>query len=175
MGQWPSDMVRPGSQRVKGRAVISRCGKYRYALWRTWDSSLPKVLFIGLNPSSADAQTDDPTLRRCMGFARTWGFGGLIMGNLFAFRSPNPRDLDSEKDPVGPRNSKWLAKLCLDVELVIAAWGGSKRARNVASELNGIDDDLYCLGLTRTKSPKHPLYVRSGTRPVLFRFSQWDK
>jgi len=80
---------------VKGSASISRDGRYRYALRRVWDPRNPSVLFIGLNPSTADHQQDDPTIRRCIRFARDWGFGELIAANLFAFRTKSPRLLRS--------------------------------------------------------------------------------
>ncbi|GHX72979.1 hypothetical protein VCSRO16_3593 [Vibrio cholerae] len=72
---------------MKNTAELSKCRKYRYALWRTWDSDKPFAMFIGLNPSTADEKNDDPTLRRCINFAKSWGYGGVCMANLFAFRA----------------------------------------------------------------------------------------
>jgi hypothetical protein len=93
---------------VERAAAFSRDGRYRYALWREWDAAKPCVLFIGLNPSSADDRRDDPTIRRCTGFARRWGFGRLAVGNLFALRTPHPSQLRRVPSPVGPRNDRWL-------------------------------------------------------------------
>ncbi len=91
-------------------AELSPCKAYRYALWRRW-SDAPPVLFVMLNPSTADESQDDPTIRRCISFAKQWGHGGIIVGNLFAFRSPYPNDLQTAADPIGPENNLWLERL----------------------------------------------------------------
>ena len=93
---------------IEKGAQFSPCKKYRYALWRTWNQDDGHVMFIGLNPSTADEFTDDPTERRCMGFARRWGFGGIYMMNLFAFRATNPLDLLFQHDPTGSENNQML-------------------------------------------------------------------
>jgi hypothetical protein len=148
-------------------AAFSRCGTYRYALWRDWDEGAPTVLFIALNPSTADHRRDDPTIRRCMGFARDWGFGRLVVANLFAYRTSEPARLRLADAPIGPRNDRWLGRLASDASLVLAAWGihGDylDRAEQVRSRLPG----LHCLGTTMGGSPRHPLYVRRDARPVL--------
>lgn len=141
-------------------ASFSQCGQYRYALWRQWDRGGPTVLFVGLNPSTADHMRDDPTVRRCIGFARDWGFGRLVVVNLFALRSTSPRALRRAPDPVGPRNDRWIARLAADAELVIAAWGALGNYRDRARLVTSTLSDLYCLGRTRDGSPRHPLYVR---------------
>lgn len=142
------------------RAAFSRCGSYRYALWRRWDASRPDVLFVALNPSTADHRQDDPTIRRCMGFARDWGYGGLVVANLFAFRTPLPSALRQAAAPVGPRNDRWLERLAGEAALVVAAWGAhggmGDRAARVAPRLG----PCHCLGLTAGGAPRHPLYVR---------------
>ena len=89
-------------------AAFSPCRRYRYCLSRVWNPKLPSVMFVGLNPSTADEQEDDPTVRRCIGFARNWNFGGLILVNLFAYRSTDPADLLRVDDPVGPGNDKHI-------------------------------------------------------------------
>ena len=106
-----------GDKNIRAGAKISGCGTYRYALWRHWDSDWNgqgdsnSVMFIGLNPSTADATEDDPTLRRCIGFAKSWGFGGLYMLNVFAYRATDPRLMKRQKPKVaiGPRNNMHLA------------------------------------------------------------------
>ena len=147
------------------RAAFSRCGSYRYGLWRLWDESRPLVLFVALNPSTADHERDDPTIRRCIGFAREWSFGGLVVANLFAYRTPYPALLKSAHDPVGPRNDRWLARLSADAQLVVAAWGAhgdyQERARHVSARLG----QCHALGLTASGAPRHPLYVRKDVRP----------
>jgi hypothetical protein len=129
------------------------------------------VLFIGLNPSTADHRRDDPTIRRCLGFARDWGFGRLTVVNLFAFRSASPQVLRIVSDPIGPANDAWILRLAHDADLVVAAWGVGvgvglaggycDRATMVTSKVGG----LYCLGRTSDGSPRHPLYVRRTVLP----------
>ena len=92
-------------------AFFSKDRIYRYALWRIWDYDLPKVLFIGLNPSTADEFKNDPTIRRCMRYSYDWGYGGYIMGNIFGYRSTDPRNLKKVKDPIGLDNDFWLKKI----------------------------------------------------------------
>jgi hypothetical protein len=87
-------------------AEFSECQQYRYTLWRTWDSQADRVMFIGLNPSTADETEDDPTIRRCIRFAKDWGYGGILMMNAYAYRSTAPRGLKQVTDPIGPRNGK---------------------------------------------------------------------
>jgi hypothetical protein len=147
---------------VERDAYISACGKYRYSIERVWDRQLPSVLFIGLNPSVADAEVDDPTLNRCIRFAKDWGYGGVFVGNLFAYRATDPKELTRIGDPVGPENDVWLARLRTAVDLAVAAWGyrGAlhDRAAMVAQNLGR----LHCLGTTRSGAPRHPLYVRAA-------------
>ncbi|WP_313313105.1 DUF1643 domain-containing protein [Pulveribacter sp.] len=149
---------------MKTRAELSPCNSYRYALWREW-SEEPPVLFVMLNPSTADASQDDPTIRRCISFAQQWGHGGLIVANLFAWRSPYPTHLRSAKDPIGPSNDEWLKKLAKQSSVVVGAWGNHgtymQRGKAVASLFPG----LQCLGLTKQGQPRHPLYVSASTQP----------
>jgi hypothetical protein len=147
-------------------AQISPCGYYRYALTRSWDASKPQVLIVGLNPSIADAEIDDPTLKRCITFAKAWGCGGLLLGNLFAYRATNPRVLRQVSDPVGPENDVWLGRLRAQADLVVAAWGNHgnlyERAKGVAAALGPLD----CLGVTKSGAPRHPLYVPASAHPI---------
>lgn len=153
---------------MRGSASISECGSYRYCLRREWDTTLPAVLFVGLNPSTATATIDDPTIRRCVRFAKDWGFGSLVMANLFAYRATDPAVLCSVVDPIGPKNDWWLSFLRSRVELVIAAWGTNGgllcRDAKVISKL----PNLHCLGLTKSGHPRHPLYLPAATEPIRF-------
>ena len=144
-------------------AQISACGNYRYALERVWDRELSTVLFIGLNPSVADAEVDDPTLNRCIRFATAWGYGGVVMGNLFAYRATNPKELTRVSDPVGPENDEWLMRLRPRVELAVAAWGYRGALHDRATRVAESMGKLHCLGMTRGGAPRHPLYVRAVT------------
>ena len=146
-------------------AAFSACRRYRYALWRRWAHG-PTVLFVMLNPSTADAHNDDPTIRRCIGFARAWGFGSLAVANLFGLRTPSPRVLARSAAPVGARNDRWLRKLQDEASLVLAAWGNHGRLRDRATAVRCLLSDLHTLGLTGAGQPRHPLYVAARTVPV---------
>ncbi len=111
-----------------GAAGFSRCRRYRYWLRRSWDTTLPQCAFIGLNPSTADADTDDPTLRRCVDFAKQWGCGSLLLVNLFALRATDPRALTTVPDPIGPRANIWLRRAKHESKLLVAAWGNGGHA-----------------------------------------------
>ncbi|CAN5411650.1 hypothetical protein BH10PLA2_BH10PLA2_30310 [soil metagenome] len=104
-------------------ATFSKCRKYRYTLSRTWDRKLPAACWILLNPSTADERVLDPTLRRCLGFSRDWGFGTMWIANAFAFRSPYPRHVYAADDPIGPRNDAHIRRLAKKAGRVIVGWG----------------------------------------------------
>ena len=108
---------------MKSGISFSPCRTWRYKLSRRWSKAGPMVAFIGLNPSTADEINDDPTVRRCIGVARRWGFGGMFMLNVFAFRSTNPRVLKTVADPIGPRNDAALLNTCRRCDMVAACWG----------------------------------------------------
>ena len=148
-------------------AIFSPCRKYRYVLWRQWRENSSQSVFIGLNPSTADETKDDPTIRRCIGYAKEWGYGGIIMLNIFAYRSTNPKDLRLVEDPVGSSNDVFL-KSYLRVSNTIACWGvwGSheNRGQKVIEMLGR--EYLMCLGQTKDGHPKHPLYLKRGIVPV---------
>jgi len=151
---------------LKNTAKLSECRKYRFALWRTWDDSKPYVMFVGLNPSTADETSDDPTLTRCINYAKSWGFGGVCMANIFAYRATKPNDMKAVVDPIGSENNEWLEKLSNDAGLVVAAWGndGSHLARS--EQVKGILPKLHCLKLNKTGEPVHPLYQKADIKPV---------
>lgn len=145
-------------------AILSECKNYRYILWRTWNRSLEKVFFIGLNPSTADAIQDDPTLRRCIGFARSWGFGGLWLGNLFSWRSKSPNDLKHVVDPIGPVTDDWLGQTHGMAKISIAMWGNYGCLGQRGDIIHRRFLDLYCFGLTQLGQPRHALYLKSNTQ-----------
>ena len=141
---------------------------FRYSLSRIWDTDLPRVTLVGLNPSTADDHVDDPTIRRCVRFAQFWGFGGLVMTNLFAYRSTTPESLFAAKDPVGPDNDDYLRLAANESTLVIAAWGnlGSHRQRDC--QVQKFFPRLHYLRLTKSGQPGHPLYLPGKLWPVLW-------
>lgn len=153
-------------------AEFSDCRKYRYSLWRWWDKSKPYVLFIGLNPSTADETNDDKTITRCINFAKDWGYGGLCMANLFAFRATKPKDMKKADDPIGLFNDLFLATLARNAGIVIIAWGtnGNHLCRDNAVKMMLLRNQILvnCLGKNADVSPKHPLYLRKDTKPVRY-------
>jgi hypothetical protein len=142
---------------------IAARGPYRYRLWRRWGAAAP-ALFVMLNPSTADAIDDDPTIRRCIGFARRWRCGGIEVVNLYALRATDPRDLRRHPAPIGPQNDAVLAAAIATAGVAIAAWGchGQDRAARLV-ELAGARP-LHCLAVNRDGSPRHPLYVPAAQR-----------
>lgn len=157
---------------TSGTAALSPCGTYRYELTRLWDSALPELLAVMLNPSTADAAIDDPTIRRLVSFAKRDGFGGLRVLNLYALRSVDPAALWA-KDSVGPENDERLATALKAASRapVLAAWGASRWAKRRAFKVLRLVPAArwVCLGTTRDGSPRHPLYVKGNQSMVPFR------
>ena len=147
-------------------AILSVCGTWRYTLERVWDASKPLVVFILLNPSKADAEVDDNTLRRGIDFARRWGYGGVVFVNLFAFRSTDPKNLSYSDGIVGPDNDRHILEQVARADRVVLAWGANgghlQRDKEVLKLLEGIT--LWHLGLTKDGHPKHPLRLAKTTR-----------
>lgn len=156
---------------IERSAVISDCGQYRYALTRTWDPSLPVLVFCMLNPSKADALRDDPTVGRCISFAKAWGYGGIIVVNLFAWRATDPAELLNNPYAVGLDMNEHLIAAVVDRD-VIAAWGASvpkewaHRPPAVLTLMRQVGARVHHLGLTKDGHPKHPLYLPSATLPT---------
>ena len=151
-------------------AIFSPDKKYRYALWRIWDKSIPSVLFIGLNPSTAGNKSNDPTINKCIGFAKKWKYGGLYIVNLFAFRTSDPRDLLRILDPVGPDNDKWIKSHTKDHKLIIATWGNYGSFMEKGREIYNEVPNLYCLKINKTGQPAHPLYLGYDLKPKPFNY-----
>jgi hypothetical protein len=151
---------------MKMSAVISPCKQYRYELRRVWDESKPLVLFVCLNPSTADAEVEDNTSRVCINYAKRWGYGGLLIGNLFAYRSPDQSVLYKVADPIGPKNDIWLRQLQSQSDLVVCAWSDSgafmERDKQVLSFLKA----PHCLTKLKSGRPGHPLYKRADLQPI---------
>ena len=131
MKNFQSDMFLPDAKPLNSGAELSECGKYRYSLTRIWDETKPKVMFIMLNPSTADANNDDPTIRRCIGFAKSWGFGGLYVCNLFGFRATNPKELLKVNNPFGDQNIWHTRKLSDEVDTIVCAWGNKPILKSI--------------------------------------------
>jgi hypothetical protein len=146
-------------------ATFSPDRKYRYKLWRVWDTGLPMVLFICLNPSTANENKDDPTVRRIIGFGKDWNYGGIYLGNLFAYCTSDPSKLDIVEDPVGPATDALILEMALQCEMVVVAWGvhGDKHGRGnmIIRELKRLHT-IRCFGINANGQPKHPLYIPAG-------------
>lgn len=153
-------------------AEFSPCRQYRYVLWRRWGDLLSGngkyLMVIGLNPSTADETADDPTIRRCIDFAKRWGFSALCMTNLFAWRDTLPENMKKAAEPIGIENDGYLVELGDAAGMVLAAWGkhGSHmgRAKKVLAHLTTV----HALKVNKDGSPMHPLYVKGDTVPMVY-------
>lgn len=161
-------------------AVVSPDRSYRYLLTRHWGSG-PRALFVGLNPSTADATVDDASTRRMVGFARSAGCGSLALVNLYAWRSTSPAVLHHVADPIGPDNDSWITGSAGAADLVLAAWGTHATPGRAATVLQLLGcATVWCLGLTRDGHPRHPLYVPARTPLVVYQpaahdWDEWDR
>ena len=152
-------------------AIFSDCRKYRYALWRIWDHNAPKILFIGLNPSAADEHHNDPTIRRCLDYTQSWGYGGFYVTNLFAYRHKNPAQLKRVKDPCGPENYHYLLHFSNTCDKVILIWGNEGIFQNRNRAVLELIERPWCLKINKSGQPAHPLYLKKSLnpRPYVFR------
>lgn len=157
--------------------VFSTCRNYRYTLWRSCsDDFFTKAIrgdrdyamFVGLNPSTADENHDDPTIRRCVGFATQWGFSALCMTNLFAFRSTDPRGMKRASHPIGGDNDAWLLRCAANAGIIIAAWGKNGSFMGRAGAVIKLLPMMHYLRLNDDGSPEHPLYIPAITKPRPF-------
>lgn len=148
---------------MKTETLFSACNTYRYALWRSWDEVKPFVMIIGLNPSMTD---DNPTITRCTNFARAWGFGGVCVANLFAYRAATPRELMAVGEPIGPDNDAWLRQCSEQSGLTVAAWGNYGSHRNRSSDARQLLNNLHCIRMNKSGEPAHPLYLKASLLPI---------
>ena len=146
-------------------AILSQDGQYRYQLSRVWDETKPKILFVMLNPSTADANIDDPTIRRVVNFSKSWGYGGVFVGNLYAFRSTNPKNLKLANDPIGPENITHIKTLLEKTDRVIYAWGNNRKE---PEWLQKLVETPYCIDISKKGIPKHPLYLKKDLMPKVY-------
>jgi hypothetical protein len=159
-------------------AILDDNGSYRYSLWRAWSAHHPGIVFILLNPSTADEQRNDPTIRRCMGFARAWNFGSMEVVNLFAYRATDYKELFNVSDPIGEENNRFLIQAVERCSTVVLGWGNRgtflSRDRQVIQLLTG-RNDVYCLGMTKDGQPRHPLYIKgdANLEPVDMSSEEW--
>jgi hypothetical protein len=166
--------VYPADTEIRRAAHLSDCGQYRYVLHRMWGDGLP-LTFAMLNPSTADAEQDDPTISRCVGFARREGYDGIRVVNLYAFRATKPADLWRAAEPTGgERNDDLLREIGRQAKgawPLVAAWGAQPRARGRIAQVLAMPgwDRVIALGVTKDGSPRHPLYVPADAPLMSFR------
>ena len=149
-------------------AIISDCGLYRYELRRIWQPKIGLVCWVMLNPSTADANSDDPTIRRCMGYTARWGYGGIIVVNEFGLRAKDPRELYKSDDPIGPENDEYIKKASAEAVLTIVAWGNRGNYLGRDKIVLPMLTDPHYLALTKNGSPWHPLYLKKDLKPQVF-------
>lgn len=165
------DLFEQQGDAIVRRATISEDNRYRYRLTRIWEAGKPPLSFVMLNPSTADDRVDDPTIRRCMGFAKREGCGGIIVVNLYGLRATDPAELTKAGDPYGPKNADALLAVLDEAAIydtpVVCAWGTKAgfAAARFRTSAKATPARLVCLGRTKDGHPRHPLYVR-GDQPL---------
>jgi len=153
-------------------ARFSRCRRWRTLLWRRWDQALPAANFLMLNPSTADELRLDPSCTRARVYAERWGFGALIVTNLFAWRATDPDEMKAADDPVGRGNDAAILAAAGEASLLVCAWGNHgahrRRSERVVSLLRGAGIDLHVLKTNGGGEPAHPLYLSGALRPKVW-------
>lgn len=151
-------------------ASFSTCRRWRYLLWRRWDRARPVANFLMLNPSTADEVKLDPTCSRARDYAERWGYGALVVTNVFAWRATDPAQLKAARDPVGPANDRAIARAAREAAIVVCAWGNHGahlgRAEAVVRLLEGAGVQVHALRVNGTGQPAHPLYLPGSLKPV---------
>lgn len=149
-------------------AIISPCSKFRYRLGRRWADGGQTLAYVMLNPSTADAEQDDATIRRCIRFAKAHDFNALDVVNLYAYRATDPADLRKAGYPVGPDNDQHIVQTVSEAHAVCVAWGanvaGLERPQIVLPMIRRCMATIFCLGITRSGYPAHPLMLPSSRR-----------
>lgn len=151
-----------------GGAIFSEDKQYRYALWRIWNEDLDSVMFIMLNPSTADEKKNDPTINKCIAYAKRWGYGAVFVCNLYAYRNKDPKVLEHVPDPVGPDCDQWIITVSKIMTLRIAAWGNGTISKGRVDKVRSLTGPLNCLEKSKSGNPKHPLYLRKNLFPRFF-------
>lgn len=158
---------------IRRGASFSKCLAYRYTLTRQWNGKKGYCMFLMLNPSTADEYKNDATVERCERYARGWGYGGLLVGNIFAYRATERKDMTAYTgDPIGEDNDNNIINMAKRSEIVVCAWGidgaHMDRSRQVLQLLKDNSIEPYCLTVTKDGEPGHPLYLKKSLKPVKF-------
>ena len=164
-------------QYTSQNARFSACKSYRYSLGRSLSEGSGKAVFIGLNPSTADQAEDDPTIRRCVGFAQVWGCVGFAQAwgcssmeivNLFAYRATRPEEMKRSAKPIGRNNDRWIATAISEATLSIACWGNHGELLRRSESIRDRYPKLLCLGINASGAPKHPLTIKATQTPFAY-------
>jgi hypothetical protein len=151
-------------------AAFSSCRRWRYLLWRQWDSSLPTANFLMLNPSTADEFQLDPSCTRARVYAERWGYGALIVTNLFGWRATDPHEMKTVLEPIGRGNNRAIVRAAQEAAIVVCAWGNHGahlgRSRDVLSLLRKARAPLHALRINGAGEPAHPLYLPGNLKPT---------
>lgn len=169
--------VSPRGRIMEKEAKLDKQRTYRYSITRTWDSTKKRVVFICLNPSTADEYEDDQTLSRCIDFSQRWhdgSYGSIEVVNLFALRATDPKVMKAAKDPIGKENDWYILNAVKNADLIIAAWGehGSfkRRDREILTLIKNFSKEIHCLEVLKCKQPKHPSRARKDIVPKVFEY-----
>jgi hypothetical protein len=154
---------------MKKSAVFSNDRKYRYSLSRIWAKNKGSALFVCLNPSTANEHIDDPTITRCIRFAASWGYGGMVMVNLYAYRSTDPSKLAFTSNPIGVDNDLHIKRESRLAKITIAAWGTAGEHSMRVYQVIPLLKNIHYLALTKDCYPKHPLYLKKDLKPIPFK------
>jgi hypothetical protein len=154
-------------------ATFSSCRRWRYLLWRRWDESKPVANFLMLNPSTADEVKLDPTCARARDYAERWGYGALIVTNVFGWRATDPSEMKAARDPVGPDNDAAIVRAAREAAIVVCAWGNhgahQERSVSVVKLLGNKKIKLHALRVNANGEPAHPLYLPGKLNPLSWR------
>lgn len=167
--------------RTKFGAVFSECEQYRYLLWRIWKVDAPYLMMLMLNPSTADETKNDPTVAKCEKWARKWGFGGLVVCNIFAYRATNPKEMMNVDNPVGVENNKFIRFAAhKNAGCIVCAWGNNGRHRQRSDQVRKLLSKWgivsHCLTLSKvTGEPGHPLYLKNSKKPQVYEFTEVEE
>ncbi|MSQ54809.1 MAG: DUF1643 domain-containing protein [Betaproteobacteria bacterium] len=150
-------------------AAFSNCRRWRYLLWRRWEAAQPAANFLMLNPSTADEFRLDPTCARARDYAERWGYGALVVTNVFGWRATDPAEMKAARDPVGPGNDRAIVAAARECAIVVCAWGNhgahEERSARVLQLLRGAGVALHVLRLNAGGEPSHPLYLPGKLKP----------
>ena len=155
-------------QCISQNVRFSKCKRYRYSLGRSWSEGSGKAVFIGLNPSTADQRTDDPTIKRCVSFAHAWGCSSMEKVNLVAFCATKSEDLKRHAKPICRNNDRWIAMAISKANLSIACWRNHGEFLQRSDKIHHRYPTLLCLGINPSGAPKHPLYIKAMQTPFAY-------